>query len=163
MRKIHKSLYYLCIFFISIWILISILRTIYNVSKIYVEEKNWIILTDEEKRSKFFGNVYNFIKFIELNTDKNTNIVFLSPGGKTYYLSRYYLYPRKITYVKNPKEAYAILKKDKFDYFVVYKTNDKELNENDSLKWKIKNFKPIKIFSDVDNTDTIGYLFKLNE
>lgn len=120
---------------IIVWLIISISRTIFNVSKIITEEKNWIKLTEEQKREKLFADLYPFYKFIEKKIPQNSTIAFLAPGGKAYYLGRYYLYPRRLIYLTNSKDLNNKLKKCSFNYLVIYQTSDPMLNENNSFVW----------------------------
>ncbi|RJQ25587.1 hypothetical protein C4577_05485 [Candidatus Parcubacteria bacterium] len=139
----------------------SILRVGYNYSKIITEEINWINLDDDQKRTKTFGDIYSFIKFVESNTEEKSEIAFLAPGGKTFYLARYYLYPRKITYLKSQKNIDDVMNSHNYDYIIIYKTNDSNLNENNSLFWKIENIKPFREYFVPTDKQTEGLIYKL--
>lgn len=109
---------------IFLWILISILHTGYNLSKIISEEQKWIFINDEKKREILFGDMHNFLRFVEKNTEINSELALYSYDGKAFYLSVYYLYPRKINYIRSLK-VYKdnILKGKEYDYIVTYYSN----------------------------------------
>lgn len=153
-----KFLFFILILILIVWLGISVLRTTYNISKIFTEEKNWIFISDEEQRAKLFGDLYFLYKFVEASTPKNSNIIFISPGGKAYYLGRYYLYPRKVIYVKNPKEMNK-LSLNKYNFILMYQTSDPALNEYNSLEWKLEGFNSIATYSLGKNSK--GTLYKL--
>lgn len=138
---------------------ISILRVGNNYLKIFTEEFYWLNLSDNQKRVRIFGDIYNYIQFVQNNTEEKSKIAFLSPGGKAFYLSRYYLYPRRVTYLKTQKDINNIIKSRDYDYLIMYKTDDKNLNENNSLFWKI-NSKPFAEYS-TSNKTIQGVIYKL--
>lgn len=119
------------------WGLLAIVRSFYNFSKIYSEERSWIFLSDSEKRTRLFGDLYSVAVDVDSKTPVSSRILLLAPGGKTFFLSRYYLYPRRLVYVRSVKEMQEELKKNSFDYLVMFQTSERELNEYDSLSWKI--------------------------
>lgn len=126
--NVTKTLFWICI---GIWSLISFTRTMYNVSKIFTEENKWVYLTQDQKRKKIFGEVYSFYTFVKDNTNEKSKILFLSPSGKTYYLARYYLYPRIIIYQKDIQGVKRELAKNsQYNYLMVLLTNDPDLHEN---------------------------------
>lgn len=81
----------------------------------------WLPLTDNQKRHEIFGNIYDFIKFIENHTEENSKILIFSKDDKTYFLGRYLLYPRQI--------------------FVTFDTTELKKTDN------IKNYKYIAVFN----------------
>jgi len=151
---------YLVVFLVLVWVVLSFTRTIYNFSKVYTEEMSWISLDDSEKRVRLFGDLYRVVSFISGKTSLSSNILLLAPGGKTFYVSRYYLYPRRITYARSLKEMETAIRKDSFDYLVVFQTSERGLNEYDSLGWKIER-SPESEFSIFDNKDATLKLYKL--
>lgn len=160
MRKMRSYINYLLLILMSVWFVIAFLRTSYNVLKIYTEEKAWISLSDEEKRNKIFGDLHTFFRFVQRNTKEGSRILFLSPGGKTYYVGLYYLYPTKIIYVKNIIEARELMKKNKFNYLLVYQTREKDLDENESFSWQINELKSSSTYMGIGKK-SIGRLYKL--
>lgn len=122
--KLKKSIIRLFLILIMIWLVASFIRTIYNISKIFTEELEWLSLSDEEKRIKLFGDLHYFFRFVEKNTDNNSKILLYSFDGDAFYLSVYYLYPRKITYIRFlDKNLDNILKENDFSYLVFYYKN----------------------------------------
>jgi len=94
MVKKQKKIILLLILFL--WAFIAFGRTIFNASKLITEERKWVFLTDEEKREKQFGEKHLFFRFVQKNTDSNSNILFFTNDGMAYYLARYYLYPTTV-------------------------------------------------------------------
>lgn len=160
MKKMRYYINYSLLILISVWFCLAFLRTFYNVSKTYTEEREWISLSDEEKRNKIFGDLHTFFRFVQKNTKEGSRILFLSPGGKTYYVGLYYLYPTRITYVKNIMEARGLMEKNKFDYLLVYQTQEKDLDENDSFSWEIDKPKSGSTYMGLGKKST-GRLYKL--
>lgn len=131
--NMNKSLFII----IVLWIVISVGRTFYNFSKLFTEEREWYNLSDQQKKVKLFGDLDPFFRFVEKNTSPKDSILFLAPGGKAYFLSRYYLYPRRIFYIKDQKEIELTLKKQSYDFLLEYQTNDPNLDENNSYTWRV--------------------------
>ncbi len=100
--KISKILFLLLSVCIFLWVVLSIFRTGNNLLKVYTE-RNLIFASDEDKRYEIFGELHPFFKFIEKKTEENSTITFLilnkDIDNRFYYLSYYYLYPRKIKYI----------------------------------------------------------------
>lgn len=145
--KFKKILIYFGISIIILWIAMSFIRTFYNISKIFTEEKEWMVLSDEQKREKLFGDLHNLFSFVEKQTPEDSSIIFLAPGGKTYFLGRYYLYPRKLKWVKSPNSVNSILSLGSYSYILMYQTNDPNLDEYKSNLWEIKGHIPIATYS----------------
>ncbi len=112
---------------ILIWIIFSFLSVFYNAIKSVSEAKEWIPLSDSEKKEKIFGDVYNFAEFIKANTENNSKILLLINDGMYYYYSRYDIYPRRIIWADTSDELKELMNKDKFNYAVIY---DKKINLN---------------------------------
>ncbi|OGH19477.1 MAG: hypothetical protein A3F31_01955 [Candidatus Levybacteria bacterium RIFCSPHIGHO2_12_FULL_38_12] len=148
-------------FVIVTWVCISIIRTIYNVSKIVTEEKDWIFITEDRKREKIFGDLHPFLKFVEKNTPQNSSILFLSSGGKAHYLGRYYLYPRKLMYVASQKKISAVLKNCSCSYLLIYQTNDSTHNKNKSFSWPSVQGKIVAQYSSKNDFNNVARLYKL--
>ncbi len=155
--RISKKLLFITI---CLWITIATLRTFYNISKLYTEERKWLALSDDQQRVALFGDIYRAIKIIQEKTPGSAQILSLSPGGKTFFLSRYYLYPRKITYIKSTSEVAMAIKKNTFDYLVVFQTSEKDLDENNSLSWRL-NYHPLVIFSNFKDRSAVLTIYKL--
>lgn len=101
------------IILIALWTLISIAAIFHNALKLSSEVKEWVFISDQEKRYKIFGDLYNFFIFIDKNTD-NEKILIVSDDVRTFYLGAYYLYPKKIDVISESEI-------DSFKYFENYK------------------------------------------
>lgn len=86
---------------VGLWIIISALRLLINVSQIGTEEISTFSKNDNEKREIHYGDIYNLIQEIEKGTSQDKKIGVISYEGKNFYLARYYLYPRKVFWIKN--------------------------------------------------------------
>lgn len=157
MKKIHAFLIYLSFFLLSVWLVMSFLRTAYNFTKVFTEEKQWLFLSDEEKRIKIFGDSFVLYKFTEINTSKQANIVIISKDKKAYYLGRYFLYPRKITYASGIKEINLV---EKPNYILVIGRDQK-----DDCRKLLENPRECfsrPIFSRGVTAELVGILYKIN-
>lgn len=117
----EKTLYILII----IWVSLSIFYVLYNSVKAFSEIKNWIFLTDFEKKQEIFGDIYLFLVFVGNNTENNSNILIYSQDVKTFYLGAYYLYPRLIAVVDNKKDFNLRVNSGNFKYAAVFNSGIK--------------------------------------
>lgn len=146
---------------IVVWTALAAARTFYNFSKLFSEEKEWYFLSDEAKRRKLFGDLYYFFRFVEKNTSREARIIFYAPGGKAYYLGRYYLYPRRLTYAKTENEVRNFVKSNRYDYILSYQTKDKELSENNNYTLGNIPYKIILDYVGNDKFNSLGLIYKL--
>lgn len=86
------------------WIAFAFLRTVYDVSKVFTEERVWLQLSDIQQREKLYGDVYTFAVFVDQYSNKSDTIALLSNDGQSYFYSRYYLYPKKIYLIHSLKD-----------------------------------------------------------
>lgn len=153
----YKQLFtYLLAIIIILWSILAIIRSGYNLTKLLTEEPSWLNLSYDQKQTKLHGDLYLFIDFVKKNTSEHSKILFIAPGGKAYYLARYFLYPRIITYEKN---TYSNYDSYRYDYIVTYQTTDKELDENNSFNWVLPNLTVIRMYQDENNSK--GNIYKL--
>jgi hypothetical protein len=110
-------------FILLTWFLLSIFNVFYNIFKSLTEIRNWLPLSDYEKRQVIFGDLYPFLFFVGANTAKNSDILVYSNDIKTFYLSIYYLYPRIVTVVDNENDFNKRLNSGKFKYVAIYKNS----------------------------------------
>ncbi len=111
-----------------ILLILSIARLGNNFIKIYTEERQWIFLTDEQKREKIFGEIYSYISFIQNNTSNKSSIISFNADAKTYYLGRYFLYPKKFISYAKQSDFVNNINSNIYDY-VIYKAT-----KNDDMK-----------------------------
>lgn len=159
--KLKKVIVYFGFALIILWFTLSFARTFYNISKIFTQERAWVILSEEQKREKLFGDLHNLFRFVEKQIPEGSNIVFLAPGGKAYFLGRYYLYPRKLKWVKTPENIHTILNSKKYNYIFMYQTNDPDLDEYKSNSWEIKGYVPMATYSGEVRRMSKATLYKL--
>jgi len=111
-----KLLFLLLIF---LWIIISFFDVGYNFVKLFSESMHWLPLSEFQKGHEVYGNVYDFIVFIGKHTDIKSSILIYSKDDKSYFLGRYYLYPREIRLVLNKNQINQILDKSNFKYVAI--------------------------------------------
>jgi len=106
------------IFFVVvfIWIVLSVFDVGFNFIKSFSEAKHWLPLSDVQKRHEIYGNIYDFVAFINNHTENYSSILVYSKSDLAYYLGRYYLYPRNINVISNKNEINQILTKKYFNY-----------------------------------------------
>lgn len=121
LRTLFKRIFY---FLLILWFVLSLARTFYNFSKIATEEKDWLSFSDDQKRSKIFGDLYDFLRFVEVDTRKGSDIIFYMPDltidGRLYYLGNYYLYPRRIEITDSLTYLAKRLSNNSIDYVISY-------------------------------------------
>lgn len=143
------------LFLISFWILIAAFRTFYNFSKLYTEEKNWLGLTSEEKRGKYFGDTHYFLRFLDSKTTENSTIFFATYDLKSYYLGRYYIYPGKKIYgIHGLLEKRGKLKD--YDYVAIYSSDPKLFDQTRGLI-NMNDYETIATYSGKNNDSGIIY------
>lgn len=116
------------------WVVFALISIGYNTIKIGTEYRQWGNLTDTEKRQKIFGSIYTFLFFIHANTEKSSKILVYSQDIKTYYLSKYYLYPRIVTTTADKNKITSLIKSGKFSYLALYNTTHEQNNYYTLLK-----------------------------
>ena len=110
--KISKIIFLILSLSTLLWIVVSVVRTGNNLLKVYTE-RHLIFASDEDKRFEIFGELHPFFKFVGKTTEENSTILFLTPNrdidSRFYYLSYYYLYPRKVKYVSQDEIKHNIV------------------------------------------------------
>lgn len=104
MKKISSSISILFFCTLFAWGVLSFGRTLYNVSKLFTEEKSWIFLSDDAKRERIFGDRYKVIQFIKENTSPSSSLQIemneKDVYDEFYFLNIYYLFPRRVRNVR---------------------------------------------------------------
>lgn len=103
---------------VVLWITFAILNVFYNIGKTIPEIKEWIFLSDDAKRQKLFGDIYAFYVFVNNHSEKNAKILFFPKDEMSFYLARYYLYPRIITRVDDEKKLQQLASMKTYSYIV---------------------------------------------
>jgi hypothetical protein len=104
-----------------VWVVISVVSLVYNAKKSVSEIKEWAPLSDSEKRNKIFGDSHTFFIFIANHTDNKSHILIFSQDVKTFYLSKYYLYPRIVDSTDNYNDLKHIARKGVYSYIALEK------------------------------------------
>lgn len=121
------------IILIVVWGLLAVGRTTHNLSKLYTEEREWVKLSVDQKREKFFGRIHEATLAIDQATNEKDTILILSEDYTLYYYARYLLIPKKI-YIENPREIEPKKLFIKEYSVVVYETGSTKLM--DTLNFK---------------------------
>lgn len=74
---------------ITLWFIISLTRLGYNYLKIYTQERDWLFMSDYQKKVELFGE--DFINITR--PDFCADYPQIQPGSRLYYFNFYYLYP----------------------------------------------------------------------
>ncbi len=119
----------------------------YNLVKSISEAKQWLVLTDQQKRYEIFGDLYLFFQLIGQHTKNNSHVLIYSQDTRTFYLSVYYLYPRNIVVSSDKKQFAALAKSHTFDYIALY-----------DAKMPLINYKKIAVLS--PQLKNVGELYK---
>jgi hypothetical protein len=102
LKKLLRAVF---IFVVVLWFLVSILRTFYNIARLFPEIKEWMFLSEDQKRIKMFGDNYSFVQFIKENLEQGSSVAIYTPDStisrQLHLLSTYYLYPGKILFLHN--------------------------------------------------------------
>jgi len=126
----------------------SVFNVFYNSVKSISEIKNWAFLSDYQKREKIFGDLFVFIDLINKNTKNKSEILIIAKDEMPFYLSRYFLFPKKV-YRQDSLNIAQIDKEKKYQYIAVY-----------NQEVELKNYRQIKMFKS-ENEKNFGILFKI--
>lgn len=133
-KKFTVAFYFLLL---ASWISVSIVRTLNNLVKLGRDDVPLLLLDDNNLRRETYGQIYDFCSYVEKHTPLRVDILFLSSGAKPFYFCRYQLYPRQLFFARNPREASEMMKKRKYEYFLIYKSKDALEDENKSSTWNL--------------------------
>lgn len=93
----HSFIAFIFVCMLCLWSLLSVFSVLYNLQKSVSEAKQWIPLSDAQKKYLLFGDVYSFLMFIKDNTSQTTTILLYPHSEELFYRGIYDLYPRNIT------------------------------------------------------------------
>ena len=147
MEKITQKI---LLFLIVFWIFLAIFGIFYNTGKTVTEVKAWAFLSDNEKREKIFGDLNNYFIFIGNNTQKNVQILIYANDVKTFYLSKYYLYPRIVYGTDNKQEFLQKVQTGNYPYVASY-----------NLKFSDNHYKLVA--TDLEKKSIVFYLYSKYE
>ncbi len=96
--------FYTLVCLLFIWVGLSITRVFYNIVRTVTTEREWFLMTDDEKRANLLGNEHIFLAMTKKTTPSDAEILVLIPNANIlpglFYKTIYYLYPRKLTFVE---------------------------------------------------------------
>ena len=127
-NKSHKSLFFLKTsiylfifsFIIFVWAIFALMSIFYNAQKTVTEVKEWVNLTDHQKRYKIFGDLYIFFLQVNTYTEPNAKILIHSNDGMTSGIGRYYIYPRVLTWPRREDEFKKLVATKNYPYLFSY-------------------------------------------
>jgi hypothetical protein len=114
--------------FIILWAILSFFYVFYNILKFTTEAKTWLPLSDYQKRQKIFGNIYDFLFFVQSNTEEKSSVLIFAKNDLASLLGRYYLYPRSIEVVSNLSSFQLVKSQKKFNYTAFFNSSVKKEN-----------------------------------
>ena len=117
---------------IILWIVIAVLRTGYNLYKVY-DERELLNLSDREKKSRHFGSSYDLMKYV-LSVVKEDEVVGFYSDGREFYLGRYEIYPTKAIWLKNQDQVVAAVEKKSIQFLFVYPQGSMPLGKESGLE-----------------------------
>jgi len=124
MKKIIRLLF---IYILVLWFVIGLARTFYNLVKFISQESYLLSSTEQIRRRETYGEIDNFCSFAINNTNKDSDIYFLTQDGHAFYFCRYEVYPRKMYLVNSVRDLFKIHLKKK-DSLLVLETNGLEFS-----------------------------------
>ncbi len=114
-----------------VWIVLAFFSISYNSVKSISEYKEWGTISDTQKRQKIFGDLYDFYLLIDSHTEKNAHILLYASDMMPYFVERYYLYPKIITFTSDTSELTKFIESRKFKYIALY---DADIQTTDYIK-----------------------------
>lgn len=154
MKSIYRIVSRFLFILLLLTFLVSIGRTLLNVSKAYFE-RDWLAYSDNQKREKFFGDYYSFLQFIERNTNSRAHIILLTSYPDLHYLGKYFLYPRIVIDRPIPDSIRCNDYMPDFEYLAVYK------NVKNKVVFDCVGFNKVAEYIGKVDTARVGYLLKL--
>src|SRR3990172_6757120 len=87
---------------ITLWFILSVSRLGYKYLRAFTSEKNWIFMIDYQKKTRLLGDDFIFLSNIASSCSISSTVNIFNPFPKSdqklFYLSYYYLYPRKLIF-----------------------------------------------------------------
>lgn len=115
-NEVSKKTRHLITVLLVCWIVIAVVRTVFNASKVYTQEKEILLLSDEEKREFAYRDLYILEK--ELKSFGSYPLMLFSRDGKVYFFLRYQMYPKKIFWSETETDF------EKVKYILLYHPDD---------------------------------------
>lgn len=129
---------------LAIWFIIALGRTLYNFSKVYTEDRQWITVSDDTKRLKIFGDLYTYTQFIDKNTTNKSSILSEYMDDRTYYYGRYSLFPKTFVNYVSSRETEKKLINNRYDYFATNTLNNTITKSLIAFNYKLQKTLSIK-------------------
>lgn len=92
--------YKLLIFFLFIWLIVAVGRTVNNASKLFTQDWHLFYVSKEQRMEETYGDIAILVKEISKIT-KGKPFLLTGNDGKLYFFLRYLLYPQKVYWVNN--------------------------------------------------------------
>lgn len=130
--SIHNFLQRFFFLLIFVWLLLSVAREIYNLSKIVGEDIPALKLSDTQKKEEIFGQYYHAFKFVENRTAPDAEILFIvtksAKESGVFYQALFFLYPRGVSVLSFEEAGRIVNSKNKFKYIFVLLNKDDKSN-----------------------------------
>ncbi len=125
MSKVIFNLLIIAVFILGCYALVR------NYASFVKHEIPEVFENDDIKRIKYFGSTYPVVLFIKSNIPEKSKVYLVADEQKTNFLSKYFLYPRKVFYSE------VLDKNFKFGYFNYYVLIE---NLDSKKKYKLPNW-----------------------
>lgn len=96
-----KKINQLILIFFLCWFSISFIRMFIYSYKTAIDISVWMPLSEKERKYKVYGKIYSHAQKIEHSIPRDKTILLISDDGWTFFLLRYLVYPRRVTWIKD--------------------------------------------------------------
>lgn len=116
-----KKIYILSLLSVLIfWFFIGVARLFFNTTRMFTTEREWLFMSDDEKRTRLLGQEHIFLKHVQKITPKDAVIQVYIPSQDIlpgiFYKTIYYLYPRELSF----EASTVLIHSKRADYLVSY-------------------------------------------
>ena len=125
---IKKKILFLVSALFILWIGISILRLMHNLTRVVGEENRWIYYTENQKREELYGDIFNITQYLNVNFPEAKSYLIISKDGKPYFIARYILYPKLVHW--DVIENHILDKKNNYSLIINFHPEDNATKYN---------------------------------
>lgn len=112
---------------LGFWFLFSVMRVGYNAGKFLLEDWQVLLKTDQYKKEVTYGDYGTLAAVISKESPKDQQIYLYTSDGKAFFLTRYFVYPKKVIWLKNAYQLQEVIKTgNKKGSIVVYPSTEEK-------------------------------------
>ncbi len=125
---------------ILLWLFVATFRTLYNVSKLFTEERSWFVLPQPQRFVRAYGDREIIYQRLTMQMKDTDCMLLQSSGDTSYFLLRYLLYPKKLYSLNN---GYSLQQNEQKQchYLLLYQVT----NEDAALSFSLATHKDIQL------------------